>query len=226
MPRIAVDKVEPDLLANPVPSVPVPAAKDSTQTDQEMKQVSGTSVLTAFKAFPDGIFFSGEEDNEEIIILLRAHIITNLPWILISLALALVLVIILPLLGSAGLPLGIGSGIFFTLLWYLGIFTYAFINFLYWYFNVYIVTNERIIDVDWYSVIYRKVSSAQISHIEDVTASQGGVFAGVFDYGNVGIQTAAEERNFEFTAVPHPQLVAKKIGELMQAEEKQWEVHP
>jgi hypothetical protein len=40
------------------------------------------------------------------------------------------------------------------------------------------------------------------------------VLAGVFDYGNVTIQTAGELPNFDFTNVPHPQLVVNKIKEL------------
>ncbi len=231
MPRIAVDNVTPTtptpppvetpVVSEPTPVVtpaPAPAHVD-TQTDTDMKKVSGTSSLSAFCAYPDGITFSGEEDNEQIILLLRAHIITNIRWILATLGLAIIPIILVPLIGSFGLPVGAGTGFVLILFWYMGIFTYAFISFLYWYFNVYIVTDERVIDVDWYSVIYRKVSSAQISHIEDVAATQSGVFAGIFDFGNVNIQTAAEEENFEFTNVPHPQLVAKKIEELMQLEE-------
>lgn len=236
MPRIAVDNVEPDpnktstvvvppapIVAEPTLETPQAPTHVDTQTDTDMKKVSGTSSLAAFCAYPDGITFSGEEDNEEIILLLRAHIITNVRWALTTLGLVVLPIILIPLFGSFGLPVGSGTVFVVILAWYLGIFTYAFINFLYWYFNVYIVTDERVIDVDWYSVIYRKVSSAQISHIEDVSASQGGVFAGVFDYGNVNIQTAAEEENFEFTDVPHPQLVAKKIEELMQIEDTEIE---
>ncbi len=85
------------------------------------------------------------------------------------------------------------------------------------------MTNEQVVDVDWYSVIYRKISSAQISKIQDVTSKQGGVLAGVFDFGDVIIQTASELPNFDFSKVPHPQLVVRKLKELMQKEELQWE---
>lgn len=192
-------------------------------TDQELKERSGSSILAAFDAFPRDITFSDKEEDENIILLLRAHIVTNLPWLVITAGLLLFPLLILPLIRASGASLPFGTTVALVLFWYLGTFTYAFINSLYWYFNVYILTDERVVDVDWLSIIYRKVSSAQISHVEDVSASQGGVFAGVFDYGNVQIQTAAEEENFEFVAVPHPQLVAKKISELMEKEEKQHE---
>ena len=225
MPRIKVDDVEPDKVVVPVKpeSQPAPA---QDPVDQELKAASKASFFSAFSAFPDGIFFSGEEAEEQIILLLRAHIVTNAPWILITVLLLVLPIVLVPLFGAINIfPMGAGTAFVFVLLWYAITFTYAFINFLYWYFNVYILTDERVVDVDWYSIIYRKVSSAQVSKIQDVSASQGGVFAGIFDYGDVQIQTAGEEENFEFTAVPHPQLVAKKIQEMMQVEEKEWEGH-
>ena len=104
----------------------------------------------------------------------------------------------------------------FTLFWYLAGFTYAFINFLFWFFNVYIVTDKQIVDIDWYSVISHKLSSAPIVKVQDITARRVGVVAGVFDFGDVTIQTAGELPNFDFTNVPHPQLVVNKIKELLQ----------
>lgn len=219
MPRIRVDHIEPD--ASPKEAAPPASPTEASPTDKQLRSQTGTSFLAAFSAFPKNIFFAGREEGEDILLLLRAHPITTLPWILVTLGLILTPIIIFPLFAAANiLPfVGVGSALIFTLLWYLATFTDAFINFLYWYFNVYIVTNERVVDLDWYSIIYRKVSSCQISKIQDVSTVQAGVFAGIFDFGNVVIQTAAEFPNFEFTAVPHPQLVAKKIQELMQEEE-------
>lgn len=232
MPRVSVDNVEPDtnptpkpIVVPPVPPAPVPP---SSEVDQELKQKSGGSMLSAFFAYPQGLTFNEQEENEQIILLLRAHIITNVPWILVTIGLLLFPIIFFPLLAAAGvLPsLGIGLGFVVTIFWYLGTATYAFISFLYWYFNVYIVTNERIIDVDWYSIVYRKVNTCQISKIQDVSSTQVGALAGIFDFGDVDIQTAAEVDNFSFDNVPFPQLVQKKLQELMQQEEEQWEPHP
>ncbi|MCL4397952.1 hypothetical protein M1403_02905 [Patescibacteria group bacterium] len=238
MPRIAVDNLEPDsksVLTQPVevkpekttlaepPALANSQIKNETAVDKELEEKSGTSLLAAFKAFPQSITFSDKEPDEDIILLLRAHIITTLPWILATLGLIVLPLIILPLVSMLHLPVNPGTVFVFFLLWYAGTFSYAFINFLSWYFNVYIVTSGRVVDVDWYSIIYRKVSAAQISHIEDVSSSAIGVLAGVFDYGNVAIQTAAEEENFEFEAVPHPQLVSKKIQELMEIEDQEKE---
>lgn len=214
MPRIDIDVIEKP-----------PEAKVISTLDGEMKKGSGIAPLSAFLAFPANVSFSGEQSDEQVILLMRAHVITTVPWIITSLIIFMAPSFIFPLLFKYNIiPSLTGSQAFCAgVFWYLGGFTYAFLNFLYWFFNVYIVTNEQVVDVDWYSVIYRKISSAQISKIQDVTSKQGGVLAGVFDFGDVIIQTASELPNFDFSKVPHPQLVVRKLKELMQKEELQWE---
>jgi hypothetical protein len=85
-----------------------------------------------------------------------------------------------------------------------------------WYFNVYIVTNERIIDVDFFYLLYNKVSSTRIDRLQDVSYKLGGVVRAVFDFGDVFVQTAGSEPNFDFLSVPHPETVVRKIVELME----------
>lgn len=216
MPRIKIDDVEPDEVLK---------EENLSSVDLELKEKSGSSTLSAFCAYPTGINFSGAEEAETIILLLRAHIVTNVPWILAVIGLALVPLVIFPFLIGLSVfpPVGIGTSVFVTLLWYAGVFTYAFVNFLYWFFNVYLVTSERVVDIDWFSLVNQKVSSTGISHIEDVNATRTGVLTSIFDYGSISIQTAGTEENFDFVNVPHPQLVAKKIDELMQKEEGEFE---
>lgn len=235
--RVKVDSVEPDPQSgqqiadsgqkkheDPKGNVMAQKAKfkqslTEPTTDQEIMQASKSSVMSAFFAFPQDAHFAGEQDDEEIILLMRAHIITTVPWIVATIVLIILPIMILPLFGALGVLNGIGFGMVFSLLvfWYLCTFTFAFINFLYWYFNVYIVTNQRIVDVDWYSLVHREVNVSQISKIQDITANQIGVLSGLFDYGHVLIQTAGTEPNFEYSNVPHPQLVARKLQELLEA---------
>lgn len=224
MSRIRVDHIEPDREDKKKKERVAEEEKELT-TKQELKRKSGSAVMSAFSAYPQAIHFSGEHEEEKIILLLRAHIITNVPWILISIFLALVPMVIFPLALALGIlpPVGLGMSVVLTLLWYLGIFTYAFLNALYWYFNVGIVTDERVIDIDWNSITHRDVATAQMSQVQDVREVQSGPLAGIFDFGDVMAQTAGTEPNIEFLKVPHPQLVVRTIQELMTREEKEWE---
>lgn len=238
--RISVDDVEPDGIkiaikdplvkstpisepqTTPSPiSSPAISHERHTPVDEELEAKSGSTAMSAFCAYPKSVSFSGEETSEVIILFLRQHVVTNVPWIVLTLILLIAPLAILPILLSFGAipPLGLGVNLVLLVGWYLGVFTYAFLNFLYWYFNVYIVTNQRIIDVDWYSVVNHDTKFTQIAMIQDVSASQFGVIPGLFDFGNVRIETAGTEPNLEFERIPHPQLVAKKLQELMEMEE-------
>jgi len=101
-------------------------------------------------------------------------------------------------------------------------FTTAFVleSFLGWYFNVYIITDERIIDIDFISLIYKEVSDADIEMIQDVTYKQGGIVRTMFNFGTIFIQTAAEKPKFEFEDVPNPSLIVKVLQK-MRMEERQ-----
>lgn len=84
-------------------------------------------------------------------------------------------------------------------------------GFLFWYFNVYIVTTKNIIDVDFHSVLFKNIDVAPLRNIEDVSSSMGGILQAVFHYGNVFIQTAGTSRNIDFISVPKPHQVADFI---------------
>lgn len=95
------------------------------------------------------------------------------------------------------------------------ILSYIWFNFISWYFNVGIITNERIIDVDFHAVIYKEVTETILPKVEDVTAKSGGFFSAIFNYGNVFVQTAGTEANIEFHNVPKPAEVTKIINDLV-----------
>lgn len=194
-------------------------------TDDELRAKSGSPVMAAFSAFPSGVHFSGEHDDEEIIILVRAHIVTIVPWLVAVLGGALVPVVVLPVAAVSGIfpQVSFGLGLVLFIFWYLGLLTYASLNLLFWYFNVGIVTNERVVDVDWNSLVHHDVALTLMNQIQDVRAERIGVMTAVFDYGHVHVQTAGTVANVEFYNVPHPQLVVRKIQELMAVEEKEHE---
>ena len=178
-----------------------------------------TSSLSAFAAKPKRTSFSTQAKDEQIILLLRKHPVTQVKWILIVLVL-----MILPLIVQ-GVPfmnfLPPNYTLAILLGWYLLIMGYSLESFLSWYYNVYIITDERIIDVDFISMLYHDISSAKLDNIEDVTAATGGALRALLNFGNVQIQTAAVQNEFEFEEVPQPAQVTKLLNELMIEEERE-----
>lgn len=205
--------------------------RNDGMVDAVRKLVDGgfqKSVWHSLTALPTGVCFETQNDDEQVILFLRSHPVTNLHWI----GLVTVLFFIpffwieFPLLSSLSLLVRLALTVF----WYMSLAFFAFEQLLVWFYNVYIVTNERVIDVDFYGLLYKDVKTAQISHIEDVSYSQRGLLSSFFDFGNVTIETASEQRSdnseegsaaFVFVAVSNPNDVVKVISELIEKDENE-----
>jgi hypothetical protein len=179
-----------------------------------------SNLLKAFIAKPKNISIDIQDKDEKIILVLRQHPITQVKTLCVLLA----VIFLIPLLfGSTGfidlLPTRFLTAL--NIFWFALSFGLVFRSFLIWFFNVYIVTDERIIDVDFASMAYRNISSAKIENIEDITARTSGPFAAIFDYGTIFIQTAGEKTEFEFEHVPQPAKITKLMNELILEEERE-----
>lgn len=175
--------------------------------------------LTSFAVNPIGVHFETQEAEETVVLFLRQHIIVNLPWMFLAALLILVPSVFFPLaVGALGLavPIPVEYMIVGSLFWYLGTFGFILAKFLGWFFNIYIVTNERVIDIDFYYLLYKKFSQAELNKIQDISYASGGIFAAFFNYGNVSVQTAGEMPNIEFDKVPNPEKVVETIRELIE----------
>jgi len=175
-----------------------------------MEKNKGDFVLQSFCLKPN-IRFDGQESDETTILVLRAHPITWLPWILNG-VFFLVLLLFLNIFFSSYLDYF--QKIFVNLFILALIFSYLLFNFFLWFFNVGIVTNKRILDIDFYDLIYKETTIAMLDKIEDITAKVGGFFSSFFDYGSVFVHTAGEEKNIEFINIPRPHEVIKIINKL------------
>lgn len=77
--------------------------------------------------------------------------------------------------------------------------------------NVVLVTSEKLAQVLYRSIFDRKISQLSIGDVQDVTVTQKGIFARMFDFGTLVIETAGEQQNYNFTYTPKPYLAAKAI---------------
>jgi len=183
------------------------------------------SVFSSFCHHPKGVSFQTQKDEESIILFLRSHILTNLSWITISFVLIVLPVIILTFLSNFGLdflstPAANRFTAVFVLFYYLLVFSFVFVNFLHWFYNVFIVTSERVVDIDYSDVVVHNIAVTDLSHIEDVNYTQSGFIPTFFHYGNLFVQTAGNERNFEAFSVPKPREATHIIGDLTEKKSK------
>lgn len=173
--------------------------------------------LAAFVALPSNIEFETQAKEEKIILLLRRHWVTNVPWFLMAvlMALAPLLLRVVPLLDFMPVRFQLVA----IAMWYLVILAFIFEKFLVWFFNVYIITDERIVDVDFISLVYRRITDAQIDKIQDITYKTGGLLRSIFDFGDIYIQTAGQKLEIEFESVPKPDKVVRVLNQLIEEEE-------
>ena len=178
--------------------------------------------LSAFAALPSKTSFETQERDEPIVLFLRRHWITNVSWVLLALGL-LAIPLILGFFPSNPLMdvLPPRFQVFIYILWFLLILSFVFEKFLGWFFNIYIITDERVIDVDFYSMIYKQVASAALDKIEDITYRTGGLSGSLFNFGNILIQTAGQQPNIEFESVPMPSKVVAILNELIAQEQQE-----
>ncbi len=178
-----------------------------------------TKLLTSFSPKPVDISIDIQANDEHIILLLRRHPITQLRWVAIAFGLALTpwLVTAIDMFGflSPSYQFAIGLG------WYLAIVGFSLKSFLKWFFHVYIITDERIIDVEFTSLLHKDVSTAKIENIEDITTVASGVMSSIFNFGTIVVQTAATKQEFSFEDVPQPSKVTTLLNELILEEERE-----
>lgn len=102
-------------------------------------------------------------------------------------------------------------------LYYLYIWLFFFHHWIDYYLDLWIVTNERIFNIEQHGLFSRIVSELSIENLQDVTSEIKGKLNTLFDVGEVHIQSAGEEKRFVFEEIPHPQQVASEIMRLHQS---------
>jgi len=95
--------------------------------------------------------------------------------------------------------------------YYLFVWLFFFYSFVDYYLDVWIVTNERIINIEQRGLFNRTISEQRLNRIQDITSEMKGFFSTMLSYGYVYIQTAGEVQRFVFEEIPQPQNAAKKI---------------
>lgn len=162
--------------------------------------------------------FPSQEENEAILLVLREHWLHLLLKILVVAFFTALLLIFnryaaanLPglFLGTAGQALALLEEIYSLL-----ILLTLFLITVFYYLNIGIITNIRVVDVSQEGVFSHTISELHIDKIEDATSKSDGFFGTLFNYGNVYVQTAGSLERFVFHNVPNPGRVEKTILDL------------
>ncbi len=175
--------------------------------------------LSSFLVRPKVFTFGERDEEEEIILVLRQHWFSNVKWVLTAFVMALLPTLLSYVPVFEFLPTN--YFLVAVLFWYLITFAFAFEKAITWYFNVYIITDERVIDIDFNNLLNKRFSEAKLDAIQDVTSQVTGVAQTMLNYGTIFIQTASEVPEIQFENAPNPQKIIKVLQQLRQEEEQE-----
>ncbi len=195
-----------DPVSSPAPAIPV------TTSD-----TSSVHLFTSYCENPDDITFQNQEDGEKVLLFIRKDFITNLPWLIAGFVFLFLPVVAAIVLSSIHISLPVGQNYIFVfvIFYYLLLVTFIFISFISWYFNLDLVTDRRIVDIDFEGIVYKNIAATKLTLVQDVSYQQAGVFRTIFDYGNVLVQTAGTIDNFTFESVPRPEDAVHVVENLI-----------
>jgi len=162
------------------------------------------------------IKFPGRRVGEKVNLFFRRHPLSFfgfgvIGFVMTILPLAVFIILVnngfLILEGSLEPKIAVGL-ISVYLLFILGLMIVAWMNF---YLDVYIVTDKRLVDIHQEGLFNRNLSAVDLVDVEDVKADVKGFLATYFNFGTVNVQTAGELQNIQFTDVPEPYKLARKV---------------
>ncbi len=161
--------------------------------------------------------FPGQKPDEKVHLVLHRHWFVLVKDFLTFLALAALPVIIF-FIARAVLEwelvtdsLGYVVIIMAGSLYYLFLWNLAFGYWLDYILDYFVVTDQRVIDIDQSGLFNRTIAEQPLFRVQDVTTEVRGVIPTMLKYGQVFIQTAGEKQRFIFEDVPNPEEVSKLI---------------
>jgi uncharacterized membrane protein YdbT with pleckstrin-like domain len=97
--------------------------------------------------------------------------------------------------------------IFLYLAWLLVFWSIFFFLWTEYYLDVWIITDQKMVDVDQVSLFKREISTLQLDKIQDVTVEVHGLIPTILHFGSLHVQTAGDQREFVIHNIAKPQLV-------------------
>lgn len=153
----------------------------------------------------DAITFDGQRKGEEVLEVWRRH-----PWVLGKPGLIVVVI----LLAIAAVIRFAGASGYSSIAILVGLAASGWIggvSLFKWANGMYILTTERIIDIDQRHLFHRVVGELPIENIQDATYEVKGLLATMLNYGDVVVQTVGGSTTLTLETVEAPYEVQQAI---------------
>jgi membrane protein YdbS with pleckstrin-like domain len=169
--------------------------------------------------------FIHQKSYERIVCKVRRHSITFIPTIVLFLFLGLVPLVLQLLLTNLfpsfleGYLINILAVLFISI-YYLSIILFFYTEFVSFYLDLLIITNDRIIHINQHSLFARTIAEMDLYQTQDVISEVKGFVASLFKYGHLTIQNASAVTKFQSFDVPDPDKLRNTILDLATEDRK------
>ena len=166
-----------------------------------------------------------QKSYEKIEYFLRQHPITFVPTVLLFLVLMLIPVGVYFLITGI-FPNILSNQILYALgvllgsIYYLSLNLFFYAQFVEFYLDLWIVTNDRMIDIEQLGLFSRSITEADLYRIQDVTVDVKGLLPTLLKYGNVTVKTASGNQHIVFRNIPHPNEIRQALIQLCDQDRK------
>lgn len=165
--------------------------------------------------------FKGQLPDEKIVCFTRKHAVHIFPAI-IALVLATIVTIALPfLIDQKAMTAVLGkSGFFIFGSILIFCVTYA-THFLFskifnYYLRIFIVTNERVVDLNKTLFMNDHMLTVMLSEIQDISMDKVGLMQSIFNYGTLNIVVSGTDQTKSIHRIPNPHYHLRKIVQARQ----------
>jgi len=169
------------------------------------------------------------EKDEKIIMKIRKHSLLVVWEVLMLSVLFFMPFILIRIISLLGIIQFQGNILYLTFalggIWLLFLWISFFSFWTGLYFDVWIITNYRVIDIDQKRLFHREIATIRFSHIQDVVVEIKGILASFFDYGTIRVQSAGTQQEFVMHYVAKPYDAKDAILRLIHKDtERPWPV--
>jgi uncharacterized membrane protein YdbT with pleckstrin-like domain len=154
--------------------------------------------------------------EEYIVAIFRKH--PFYVWITIA---KYILIAVLPVLAGTFIGNTLGDYSDYAFIIYLVFLIILWISFFIEYtdfmLDTWVLTNERLVDVEQLALFSRRISTLSLDRIQDITIEQSGLLNSMLGIGTVFIQTAGTEDEFKIIGMREPSHVKDIIMQTYQS---------
>lgn len=154
-------------------------------------------------------------DDEEVLQLVRRH------WITLAPAFGKAAVSMILAFASYEALKSLPYVLLAVFIWILASILYIVHSLWIWCLDCYILTNQRIVDIDQRGIFRREVAEALWSSVQEVTYELNGPLETVLNYGTVRIRLMASAGIIAMEKIPDPQKTKDMISTIQYKDRKQ-----